>query len=118
MKINYTRERALEEAVDKINSNCLDFARIELLADEFTGVTVQVAWPNLGRVDPYLAKDCADELGWVADMASALDGLNIEVDYSQDEEELTDDEYFDLTSEISRAVMDASWRKIRDALQD
>lgn len=118
MKINYTRERALEEAVDKINSDCLSFARIELLADEFTGVTVQVAWPNLGKVDPYLAKDCADELGWVADMAGALDKLNIEIDYSQDEEEPTEEEYFDLTHTIARAVMDASWSKIRDALQD
>ena len=118
MKINYTRERALEEAVNKINSDCLSFARIELLADEFTGVTVQVAWPRLGRVDPYLAKDCADELGWVAEMAGAIDKLDIDIDYSQDEEEFTDDEYFDLTHTLARAIMDASWRKIRDALQD
>ena len=45
-------------------------------------MTVQVAWPSLGRVDLYLAKDCADELGWVAEMAGAIDKLDIDIDYS------------------------------------
>ena len=118
MKINYIRERALEEAIRRINENSLSFARIEVLADAYTGASVQVAWPSGIAVDPFHAKDYAEELAWAADMTGALYKLDIAIDYSQDDEDLDDEEFDDLTSTIARALMDASWRQIQKALTE
>lgn len=119
MAITYNQHTALEEALERVNDE-LGFCRIEMTtewrsAEDQTPrlVDFKIGWKCLGTVDPYLAGDCAEALTWAADMAKALDRLNLRVDWTDTQET---EEYFDLVHDLARAIMNADDTQITDAL--
>lgn len=122
MKINYTAHKMLEEAITRINDMC-DLGRIEIDTDPFGlensmgdtehPVSFGIAWPSIGAVEPDAAAEFAEQIAWIADIAGALNRMDISVDFDE-QEDIDDEEYFDALHGLHNAIAAVDARAIRD----